>query len=923
MRKILTVVLIITSLLSANGQKVEVLDASNVKNDVISGVLKMGNPGLPGKQLLVNNKYITLDGKPITPVMGEMHFSRLAENQWEDAILKMKACGINIVATYVFWNHHEEIEGQFDWSANKNLRKFAKLVAKHELWLYPRIGPWAHGEARNGGTPDWILTKANIKNRANEPVYQHYAEKWYRQVAQQLKDLLYKDGGPVIGIQLENEYRRGKGGEPHILWLKSVAIKHGLDVPMYTVTGWGAASVPAFEVIPLWGGYPDAPWAPNLNRNTGCDIFKFTNYRGSDEIGNGTINTNASFDASAYPYFTCEMGVGIMNTNHRRLRIDSIDGLGIVTSKLGSGSNLIGYYVFTGGSNIKGVLTTNEENKELGNYNTNPIVSYDFQAAVRESGKLNGSYYEVKKVHYFMNEFGDKLATKDPVLPEKKSDVNWSVRADDTSAFLFCVNYCRNNKTPERKNVKFKVKLKNETIIFPQKAIDIKDSAMFIWPLNFDMNNIKLKYATSQPLCNIGNKWIFIQDAVTSPEFCFHAGGIHNIEVSSGKVKRIGEDYLITGLKPSINCVISIQSKNGEKQEIVILSKKEAKQAWLFNENDYKYFFLSDANLYINDSQLHIYGHSNQFTIHQLNEAENTAELFHTQKFSVPANTIDFELEKLNILSGSQWLKTGVEKELDPKSILMHRFFMKEFNLGNPSKVRKASLIIAAQSDFQVQINNRFVNSEMKQNELNIIDITGYVHHGDNSLLLDFPFETGKLAFKAKLVVEYYNSDKISICSDKSWITKDQYNFPSIFNSFGNYNAPDIQKNTDFPDDFACGSKYYSLTLPNGYMDNLSNVYLNIAYSGAMGRLYFNHNLVGDDFYSGAIWQTGLNRLNHPLENQPLTIELTPLKENARVYFDDLEAHKKATKAVLEKVKLIPEYQINLKITDKGLQKIN
>jgi Glycosyl hydrolases family 35 len=925
MSKIFSIVVIIAFQLSLNAQKVEFVDASNVKTEVNSGMLKMGNPGIPGKKLLVNNRYITLDGKPITPVMGEVHFSRLAESQWEDAILKMKACGINIVAAYVFWNHHEEIEGQFDWSGNKNLRKFAKLVAKHELWFYPRIGPWAHGEARNGGTPDWILTKSNIENRTNDPVYQHYAEEWYRQVALQLKDLLYKDGGPVIGIQIENEYRWGEAGIPHIAWLKSIAVKHGFDVPMYTVTGWGAASVPAYEVIPLWGAYPDAPWATNLDPSKDCDIFKFMNYRGGDDIGNENRNVdkNKNFNSSAYPYFTCEMGVGIMNTDHRRLRIDSIDGLGLVTAKLGSGSNLIGYYVFTGGSNVKGILTTNEENRELGNYNTNPVVSYDFQAAIRESGKLNGAYYEVKKAHYLMNEFGDELAAKVPVLPKNKSAINWSVRADDESAFLFCVNYCRNNITPKRENAKFSVKLKNETITFPKKGIDIQDSAMFIWPLNFDMGIIKLKYATSQPLCNLGNKWVFIQDAVSSPEFCFHAKSIQSIQSTSGKVERVGEDYLISGLKPSINCVISIQTEDGEKQEVVVLSKQEAKQAWLFNKDGSKYFFVSDANLYMNESQLHVYGSSNQFTIHTLNDDAKADEFFTTQKFSVPAKTIDFGLKELKLLSGAKWLKTGVEKELDSKSILMHRFFMKEFNLGNPSKVRKANLIIAAQSDFQVQINGRFVNSEMKPNTTNIIDLTGYVSKGDNTLLLDFPFEYGELAFKAKLVVEYYNSDKISVGSDQSWITKDQYNFPSIFNSFNNYEVPEIMGNTNFTGDIPNSTKTYSLTLPNGYMDNLSNVYLNIEYSGAMGRIYFNHNLIADDFYSGAIWQTGLNRLNYPLENQSLTIELTPLKDNARVYFDDLEAHKKANKAVLEKASLVPEYQINLRLTDKGLQEIN
>ena len=79
-------------------------------------MLKMGNPGPAGKELLVNNHYLMLNGQPIIPVMGEVHFSRIPRSQWEDVILKMKACGINVIPTYVLWIHHEEIEGQFEWS---------------------------------------------------------------------------------------------------------------------------------------------------------------------------------------------------------------------------------------------------------------------------------------------------------------------------------------------------------------------------------------------------------------------------------------------------------------------------------------------------------------------------------------------------------------------------------------------------------------------------------------------------------------------------------------------------------------------------------------------------------------------------------------------------------------------------------------
>ena len=117
-----------------SAQKVYRLDASDVMETPSCGHLKMGNPGPKEKAIEVNSLYMTMGGKPILPVMGELHFSRIRKDLWEDRILKMKACGINIISTYLFWNHHEEIEGQFEWENEKDLRSFIKLCFKFRDW---------------------------------------------------------------------------------------------------------------------------------------------------------------------------------------------------------------------------------------------------------------------------------------------------------------------------------------------------------------------------------------------------------------------------------------------------------------------------------------------------------------------------------------------------------------------------------------------------------------------------------------------------------------------------------------------------------------------------------------------------------------------------------------------------------------------
>ena len=128
---------------------------------------------------------------------------------------------------------------------------------------------------RNGGFPDWLL-KAG-PTRRNDPSYMAHVATFYTQVGAQLKGLLWKDGGPVIGVQLENEYsaRGPSEGEEYILALKKLAIKSGLDVPLYTVTGWDNAVVPRGEVIPVFGGYPDAPWDSSVSALPPNEVYMF------------------------------------------------------------------------------------------------------------------------------------------------------------------------------------------------------------------------------------------------------------------------------------------------------------------------------------------------------------------------------------------------------------------------------------------------------------------------------------------------------------------------------------------------------------------------------------------------------------------------------------------------------------------------
>ena len=161
---------------------------------------------------------LMVDGKRWFPMMGEMHFSRCSKKYWEQELLKMKAGGIDIVSLYVIWIHHEEIQGEFDFTGDRCLRDFLETVKKCGLYSILRIGPWAHGEARNGGFPDWLLKDGEENGyevRTDNPRYLEHVRAFYEKTFEQAKGLFIKDNGPVIGIQIENEYGHcgGKTGE--------------------------------------------------------------------------------------------------------------------------------------------------------------------------------------------------------------------------------------------------------------------------------------------------------------------------------------------------------------------------------------------------------------------------------------------------------------------------------------------------------------------------------------------------------------------------------------------------------------------------------------------------------------------------------------------------------------------------------------
>ena len=604
------------------------VDATAPGKDIRSGNLRLGGSAPGGKTISVNNYYIAVDGRPFIPIMGEFHYSRYPYRYWDESLKKMKAGGINVVATYVFWNLHEEKEGLFTWEGDKDLRHFLELCRSNNLYAIVRIGPFCHGEIRNGGLPDWLMGKA-LTIRSNDPGYLFYVDRLYREIGDQLKGLYYKDGGPVIGIQLENEYQHsaapwgltypgqpydftsaerdmrvtqeGVGtsrednpyaglGNEHMKILKSLAVKAGMDVPLYTATGWGNAAIIPDESLPVTAAYAYPFWTP------GRDYSPFFLYKDMHSVPD---YAPVRYKPDDYPVMAAELGSGIMSVYTRRPVVDHKSMDAMINRCLGSGANGIGYYMYHGGSTPMGHQSfMSDEAYGL------PKISYDFQAPIGEYGQVREGFQRLKLIHYFLRDFGEILAPMFTVLPasaeslkpENITDLRYAVRINENSGFLFINNFQDDTVMLAKNNIQVKIKTTSGDILIPEKGgFSMQSGENAIFPFNFDLNGAKLIYATAQMLVKGFNDaipyYVFFTPPGIQGEFSFEPGS---------KARNIsGVTVSTNGKRTLVKCTdavseFSINTGRG-KSTILVIDKELALKSYTAFIGGSKYLIFSDA----------------------------------------------------------------------------------------------------------------------------------------------------------------------------------------------------------------------------------------------------------------------------------------------------------------------------------------
>lgn len=601
-----TIICMMTGML-AMAQQVYELDMPVKEKTIYSGHLKLGGNNPSGERIEVNSYYMSVGGKPVIPVMGEFHYSRYPECQWEEEILKMKAGGVTVIPTYVFWSIHEEKEGVFNWEGNRNLRKFLSLCQKHNMWTVVRIGPFCHGEIRNGGLPDWLFAKP-LEIRSNDANYLKYVKRLYEEIGRQLEGLYYKDGGTIIGTQIENEHQHSAApwgitypGEPkdmtsatydanitmigvsvqdkkittadlgdlHMKTLKKMAEEAGIQTPLYTATGWDNAAVIGEEAIPVTAAYTYPFWAkPGMSPF--C-MFK--------DIQKNPDYAPVRYDTEKYPSFCAEMGVGIQMIYTRRPIVTAKAAEALMVRTLGSGANGIGYYMYHGGSTSKMGPTAFFSDEPMGM----PKISYDFQAPLGEFGLEHGSYRALRLLHLFLNDFSSQLAPMETVLPKEyermtpdnRETLRYAARVKGKSGFVFMVNFQDHDTARvDQKDLCLRLKFADETLRIPsQGTFTLPKDESLILPFNFQMEDALLKYATAQLLLKLDDKgtdhyFFFVPEGI-HPEFVFDKTTV------AGKHCYIPE----AGLKSTF----TVKTSGGKRFKVTTLTREQALNACKIN----------------------------------------------------------------------------------------------------------------------------------------------------------------------------------------------------------------------------------------------------------------------------------------------------------------------------------------------------
>ena len=311
-----------------------------------------------------------LDGKPLQIISGEMHPVRIPREYWRHRIQMAKAMGCNTIAAYIFWNYHEQREGVYDFkTGNHDIAGFVKICQEEGMWVLLRPGPYVCAEWDFGGIPSYLLKYADIKLRCMDPRYMAAATKYISRLAKEMAPLQCTQGGPILMVQIENEYGSYGNDKNYLEALRTCWIRNGIKVPFYTADG---ATAYMLEAGHLTGT------AIGLDSGSGDDDFNAA--KKADPLA-------PSFSSETYPGWLTHWGEKWQRPDTNDLKKE--------VSWLLKNKKSFNLYVVHGGTNFGFTAGANA----FSNTQYQPAVtSYDYDAPINEQGAATPKYYMLRNL---------------------------------------------------------------------------------------------------------------------------------------------------------------------------------------------------------------------------------------------------------------------------------------------------------------------------------------------------------------------------------------------------------------------------------------------------------------------------------------------------------------------------------------------
>lgn len=315
--------------------------------------------------------HFELDGKPFQVLSGEIHYTRVPRAYWRDRIRMARAMGLNTIATYVFWNVHEPKPGAYDFSGQNDLAAFIKTVQEEHMYVLLRAGPYSCAEWEFGGFPAWLLADPRMKTalRSNDPAYMVPVERWMKRLAQEVAPLQIGLGGPILAVQIENEFGNFGSDQAYLDHLHEIFVADGFTHSLlYTVDPSKA----------LERGQIDGVYS-GVNFGTGRAAAALDALE-HDRPGQPLFATEywpGWFDLWGHPHQTRPIGPQLEDLN----------------TILGRGASL-NLYMVHGGTNFGFMAGASQS---TGAYRGN-VTSYDYDAPIDEAGHPTPKFFAYRDV---------------------------------------------------------------------------------------------------------------------------------------------------------------------------------------------------------------------------------------------------------------------------------------------------------------------------------------------------------------------------------------------------------------------------------------------------------------------------------------------------------------------------------------------